>query len=267
MELGGRLGPIDVEYETYGVLSAAKDNVVLVAHALSGDAHAAGWDKNAESTGRLWRTRKPGWWDAIIGPGKAIDTRRYLRHLPQRSRQLLRHDRAFVHRPGALASPMGCAFPRSPSAIGFNCTRGCSMPSASSALSAVVGGSLGGQQALEMALRFPERVERAMVLAANARLSAQGLAFNAVGRYCILNDPRFAGGDYYGQEPPAAGLAAARMLAHITYLSDEGMHREVRPPVAGRDRRCPTTGFGMRVRGGELPGPPGPQLCRTLRRQ
>jgi homoserine O-acetyltransferase len=77
LELGGRLGPIDVEYETYGVLSERKDNVVFVAHALSGDAHAAGWDTNAQETGRLWRARKPGWWDAMIGPGKAIDTERF----------------------------------------------------------------------------------------------------------------------------------------------------------------------------------------------
>jgi homoserine O-acetyltransferase len=243
LELGGRLGPIDVEYETYGALSANKDNAVLVAHALSGDAHAAGWDKNAESSGRQWRSRKPGWWEAVIGPGKAIDTNRY-----------------FVICPNVLGScygttgpssvdpttgaPYGLRFPKVTvgdwvqlhglllDALGIERVR------------AIAGGSLGGQQALEMALRFPERVERAVVLAANARLSAQGLAFNAVGRYCILNDPGFAGGDYYGQALPASGLAAARMLAHITYLSDEGMHRKFGRRLQD-DRTVPDSGFGI----------------------
>jgi len=77
LELGGRIGPVDVEYETYGTLSPRKDNVIFIGHALSGDAHVAGWDKETESNGRSWRRRKPGWWDAVVGPGKAIDTQRY----------------------------------------------------------------------------------------------------------------------------------------------------------------------------------------------
>ena len=226
LELGGRMGPIDVEYETYGVLSARKDNVVFIAHALTGDAHAAGWDKDTEKNGRTWRQRKPGWWDAVVGPGKAVDTSRY-----------------FVICPNVLGScygttgpasvdprtgrPYGLHFPmvtvgdwvklhaRLLDALGITRVR------------AIVGGSIGGQQALEMALACPERVERVVVLASAARLSAQGVAFNAVGRYCILNDPNFADGDYYGHDKgPDAGLAAARMLAHITYLSDEGMHEK-----------------------------------------
>lgn len=243
LELGGRLGPIDVEYETYGVLSAAKDNVVLVAHALSGDAHAAGWDKNAESTGRLWRTRKPGWWEAIIGPGKAIDTNRYFVICPNVLGSCYGTTGPSSIDP-ATGKPYGLRFPKVTvgdwvqlhglllDALGIE------------RVSAIVGGSLGGQQALEMALRFPDRVERAVVLAANARLSAQGLAFNAVGRYCILNDPNFAGGDYYGHDLPGSGLAAARMLAHITYLSDEGMHRKFGRRLQG-DRPAPDGGFGI----------------------
>lgn len=243
LELGGRLGPIDVEYETYGILSEGKDNVVFVAHALSGDAHAAGWDTNAQDTGRLWRARKPGWWDAIIGPGKAIDTERF-----------------FVICPNVLGScygttgpssideasgaPFGLRFPKV--TIGDWAELHARLLDALGIerLYAVVGGSVGGQQALEMALRFPERVERTLVMAAGARLSAQGLSFNAVGRTCILNDPNFANGDYYGKDPPAAGLASARMLAHITYLSDEGMQQKFgRRLEAGTS--APGGGFGV----------------------
>jgi homoserine O-acetyltransferase len=243
LELGGRLGPIDVEYEAYGTLSSNKDNVVLVAHALSGDAHAAGWDKNAQLTKRLWRTRKPGWWDATIGPGKAIDTNRF-----------------FVVCPNVLGSCYGTTGPSSINPATGK-TYGLRFPKVTvgdwvqlhrlllhrlgiERLYAVVGGSVGGQQALEMALRFPDKVERLVVLATGARLSAQGLAFNAVGRHCILGDSNFNGGDYYGGRQPLSGLAAARMLAHITYLSDRSMHhkfgRRVRGERAGAER-----GFGV----------------------
>jgi homoserine O-acetyltransferase len=243
LELGGRLGPIDVEYETYGILSERKDNVVFVAHALSGDAHAAGWDRDALATGRTWRTRKPGWWDAVIGPGKAIDTERF-----------------FVICPNVLGSCYGTTGPSSidpttgtPYALRFpKVTIGDWAAVHARLLDtlgierlyAVVGGSVGGQQALEMALRFPERIERAIVMAAGARLSAQGLSFNAVGRTCILGDANFANGDYYGKELPAVGLASARMLAHITYLSDEGMQQKFgRRLEAGT--LAPSDGFGV----------------------
>lgn len=246
LELGGRLGPIDVEYETYGILSERKDNVVFVAHALSGDAHAAGWDTDAQSTGRLWRTHKPGWWDAMIGPGRAIDT-----------------DRFFVVCPNVLGSCYGTTGPSSinPTSPTSGTPYGLRFPKVTigdwaelharlldtlgiDRAYAVVGGSVGGQQALEMALRFPERIERTIIIAAGARLSAQGLSFNAVGRTCILNDPHFLGGDYYGKQPPAAGLASARMLAHITYLSDEGMQKKFgRRLEAGI--LAPGDGFGV----------------------
>jgi homoserine O-acetyltransferase len=226
LELGGSVGPIDVEYETYGTLSPRKDNVVFITHALSGDAHVAGWDKDTDKNGRAWRKRKPGWWDAMVGPGKAIDTKRFFVICPN-----VLGSCYGTTGPGAVdvktGKPYGLAFPmvtvgdwvglhgRLLDALGIK------------RVHAVVGGSLGGQQALEMALAFPDRVERTVILAASSRLSAQGLAFNAVARYCILNDPNFAGGDYYDKSAgPDNGLAAARMLAHITYLSDEGMHEK-----------------------------------------
>lgn len=225
LELGGQLSPIDVEYETYGTLAPRKDNVVFIAHALSGDAHVAGWDSDAEKSGRTWRLRKPGWWDAIVGPGKAVDTSRY-----------------FVICPNVLGSCYGTTGPSStdpktgkPYGLNFPMVTVGDWVHLHARLldalgiarvAAVIGGSLGGQQALEMALAYPDRVERVVILASAARLSTQGLAYNAVGRYCILNDPKFLGGDYYETGGPDAGLAAARMLAHITYLSDEGMHEK-----------------------------------------
>ncbi|MGD0835411.1 MAG: homoserine O-acetyltransferase [Polyangia bacterium] len=225
LELGGQIGPVTVEYESYGSLSPRKDNVIFIAHALSGDAHVAGWDQDTARNGRAWRQRKPGWWDAIVGPGKAIDTQRY-----------------FVICPNVLGSCYGTTGPSS-LAPATGKPYGLTFPMVTvgdwarlhamlldalgiTRVAAVVGGSLGGLQALEMGMAFPDRVERIVVLAAAARLSAQGVAFNAVGRYCILKDPNFNGGNYYSGNGPDAGLAAARMLAHITYLSDEGMHEK-----------------------------------------
>lgn len=242
--LGGTsLASLVLEYEAYGTLAPTRDNVVLVCHALSGDAHVAGWDRHADAAGRGWRTAKPGWWDAMIGPGKPIDTNRYFV--------------LCVNVPGscygstgpasidpATGTPYGLRFPvvtvqdwvRSQAtlldALGIE------------RLHAVVGGSLGGQQAIEWALAYPERVGMALVLAAAPRLSAQGLGFNAVGRYAILNDPAFHGGDYYDVgTSPATGLAAARMLAHITYLSDKGMHEKFGRRL--QDKAEPQFGFGV----------------------
>jgi homoserine O-acetyltransferase len=219
-------------------LSAAKDNAVLITHALSGDAHVAGWDKNAEAAGRIWRARKPGWWDSVIGPGKPIDTKKY-----------------FVICANFLGSCYGSTGPSSinpatdkPYALNFPLVTVSDWVKTQAQLLdrlgiprllAVLGGSIGGQQALEWALAYPERVEKCMVLAASARLSAQGLAFNAVGRFSIMSDPGFNWGEYYGTRGPQAGLAAARMLAHITYLSEEGMHEKF-----GRRANKGKEGFG-----------------------
>lgn len=242
LDSGESVGPVDVEYETYGTLSPAKDNVVLIAHALSGDAHVAGWDKNAEATGRIWRTRKPGWWDPIVGPGKAIDTNRFFVICSNLLGSCYGTTGPSSTNP-TTGKPYGLAFPvvtvgdwvrlqaRLLDALGIE------------RIHAVVGGSLGGQQALEWALAFPERVTKSIVLAASARLSAQGIAFNAVGRYSIMNDPDFRGGDYYGNGGPNRGLAAARMLAHITYLSDQSMHEKFGRRLRDKDR--PDFGFGV----------------------
>lgn len=225
LRLGGKLGPVDVEYETYGKLSPARDNAVLVLHALSGDAHVAGWDPNWEKTGRVWRARKPGWWDEIVGPGKAIDTSRFYVICSN-----------FVGScygttgPSSIdprtGKPYGLRFPMVTVGDWVRVQALLLDRLGIKRLHAVVGGSLGGQQAIEWALAYPGRVERCAVLAASARLSAQGLAFNAVGRHAILQDSNFRNGDYYEGPAPSSGLAAARMLAHITYLSDQSMHEK-----------------------------------------
>ncbi|MDR3078235.1 MAG: homoserine O-acetyltransferase [Planctomycetota bacterium] len=257
LECGAELTEVEVEYEAYGRLSPDRDNVILVEHALSGDAHAAGWDRQAGeetvsgrfkarregySPPRGYRHRKPGWWDTMIGPGKPIDTGRF-----------------FVVCSNVLGSCYGTTGPASvnpatgePYALSFPVVtvedwvrlQALLLDSLGvDRLYAVIGGSLGGQQALEWALRYPERVEKAIILAASPKLSVQGVAFNAVARYSIMNDPNFNGGGYYRLAPPEHGLAAARMLAHITYLSNEGMNLKFGRRLRNKDK--PDFGFDV----------------------
>ncbi|MBF0170228.1 MAG: homoserine O-acetyltransferase [Nitrospinae bacterium] len=224
LEVGGTLGPVDLEYETYGRLSRKKDNVILVCHALSGDAHAAGWDAEAKNNGgRSWRANHPGWWDTVIGPGKALDTDRYFVICVNYLGSCYGTTGPSSVNP-ATGKPYGASFPMVTVGDWVRSQAELLDRLGVEKLVTVVGGSLGGQQAIEWGLRYPDRTASIMVLAASPRLSAQGLGFNAVGRYCIMNDPAYAGGAYYDGPAPASGLAAARMLAHITYLSEEGMH-------------------------------------------
>ena len=215
LECGQKLGPITLAYETYGTLSPQRDNAVLIVHALSGDAHIAGYHTPQD--------RKPGWWDLVIGPGKAFDTTKY-----------------FVICSNILGGCKGSTGPSSlhpatgrPYGPAFPMVTISDMVRAQSLLMdhlgirrllTVVGGSMGGFQVLEWAVRYPDRVASAIPIATSARLSAQGIAFNEVGRQAIMADPNWLGGDYYGRAVPRAGLAIARMIGHITYLSDEQMH-------------------------------------------
>ncbi|MGH7201924.1 MAG: homoserine O-acetyltransferase family protein, partial [Planctomycetaceae bacterium] len=208
---GRKIGPISVAYETYGELSPERDNAVFICHALTGDAHAAGRHSADD--------KKPGWWDEFVGPGKGLDTGRY-----------------FVICANVLGGCRGTTGPRSldpqtgkPFASDFPVITVGDIIEVHSALArrlgierllAVIGGSLGGMQVLEWAARFPDQIAGAIVLASAANLSAQGIAFNAVGRRAIYVDPNFEGGNYYDKEGPRYGLALARMLAHITYLSE-----------------------------------------------
>jgi homoserine O-acetyltransferase len=213
LELGGSLPEVTVAYETYGRLSPDRDNAVLICHAISGDSHVARHDEGDD----------PGWWDIVVGPGKSIDT-----------------DRCFVICPNVLG---GCRGTTGPNATNPDTGKpyGTSFPVITvgdmvevqrrlmeelgiKRLLAVVGGSLGGHMTLTWATRFPDRLSGAVVVAASARLTSQALAFDVVGRNAILQDAAYQAGRYYENgKRPSVGLAIARMLGHITYLSREAM--------------------------------------------
>lgn len=225
LDCGATIAPVEVEYELYGELNGRRDNVILILHALSGDAHAAGWDSRAEELSRPWRKGRPGWWDEMIGPGKAFDTRRYCVLCANVLGSCYGTTGPSSPDP-ATAHPYGLRFPVVTVGDWVRLQERLVTHLGIGRLWAVAGGSLGGQQALEWTLAYPGRVGKAIILASAARLSDQGLAFNAVGRHAIASDPAFAGGDYYGGPAPDRGLAIARMLGHITYLSEVSMRRK-----------------------------------------
>ncbi len=222
LEAGGSLSPVELEYETYGELSPERDNAILVCHALTGDAHAAGWDKDPQGYLRSYRRQKPGWWDEVIGPGKAIDTRTYFVVCVNVVGSCYGSTGPMSLNP-ATGRPYGLSFPVVTVGDWAKIQMMMMDYLGIEEIYAVIGGSVGGQQALEIALGWPERVKRLIVLSAGYRITAQGLAFNSVARHCIATDPHFNGGDYYDGPKPLMGLAAARMMAHITYLSEESM--------------------------------------------
>ncbi len=212
LESGATLAPITLAYETYGSLNRARNNVVLVMHALSGDAHVAGRHHASD--------RKPGWWDSMIGPGKAFDTDRY-----------------FVLCANVIG---GCQGSTGPSSIEPRTGRRYNLRFPVITISdmvnaqirlldhlgieqvmAVIGGSMGGMQVLDFAVRHPDRTRLAVALATTARSSAQAIAWSTIGRRAIMSDPLWRGGDYHPNTPPADGLAIARMIGHMTYLSEE----------------------------------------------
>ncbi len=218
LEAGVHLGPLTVAYETYGKLSPGKDNVVLILHALSGDAHAAGVTEN----GRV------GWWDQMIGPGKGIDTDKHFVICSN----CLGGCKGTTGPPSLNPStekPYGRSFPRITISDMVNIQAMLMERLGVRRLHSVVGGSMGGMQALDWACRFPEKVRSAVVIAATARLSPQGIAFNWVGRNAIYSDPVSACGAPEVNSDSVRmgrGLAVARMIGHITYLSEEIMERK-----------------------------------------
>jgi homoserine O-acetyltransferase/O-succinyltransferase len=225
LDSGATIAPVDVAYETYGALNDSKSNAILVLHAFSGDAHAAGISPESG---------KPGWWDNMIGPGKAFDTNQY-----------------FVICSNVLG---GCRGTTGPASVdpATGCPYAMTFPVITIGdmvrlqkmlidwfgiprLLSVTGGSMGGMQALEWAVAYPDRVVSAIPVASTTRHSAQQIAFNEVGRQAIMADPDWNEGNYYGKQPPGRGLSVARMVGHITYMSDDSMREK----------------FGRRLRGKE----------------
>lgn len=213
LESGEKLGPVTVAYEAYGELNKEKSNAVLITHAFSGDAHVAGYHKGED---------KPGWWDSMVGPGRAFDTEKY-----------------YVICSNVLG---GCSGTTGPSSINPETGKpyGLDFPLISindmvkvqekliehfniEKLLTVVGGSMGGMQALSWLINYPDKIKSAIIIASAIKHSPQQIAFDEVGRVAIISDPAWNDGDYYGKETPANGLALARMVGHITYMSDKSM--------------------------------------------
>jgi homoserine O-acetyltransferase len=216
-ECGQSIPGFTLRYETYGRLNERRDNAIFVCHALSGDHHAAGIHS--------LRDRKTGWWNNIIGPGKALDTTKY-----------------FVICSNCLG---GCQGSTGPMSVDPTTGRayGMTFPALTirdmvradkrlldhlgvTRLHAAIGGSMGGMRVLQFGIEYPEFIERMLPMATTARENAQAIAFNAVGREAIIQDPEWHGGDYASGGGPRVGLAIARMMAHITYVSDQSMDRK-----------------------------------------
>lgn len=234
LECGVTLNGFELVYETYGQLNAARDNAVLICHALSGDHHAAGYHTPED--------RRPGWWDNCIGPGRPVDTNRFFVVCPNNLGGCAGSTGPLSVNP-ATGRPYGPDFPivtvrdwvesqaRLADALGIE------------RWAAVLGGSLGGMQALQWAVDFPDRVRHAAVIAAAPKLSTQNIAFNEVARHAIRSDANFHGGRYYEHGVvPEHGLMLARMLGHITYLSDDVLMSRF-----GRELRDGKLGFGYDV--------------------
>ena len=216
LESGKKLGPVTIAYETYGELNESRDNAVMVLHALSGDAHAAGFPKE---------DKKPGWWNDMIGPGKAFDTEKY-----------------FIICSNVIGGCKGSTGPSSlnektgkPYGLDFPIITISDMVNAQKylldhlgidKLLCVVGGSMGGMQVLQWVASYPERILSAIPIATALKHSPQQIALNEVGRQAVMSDPDWRGGDYYGRSQPERGLALARMIGHITYMSDESMENK-----------------------------------------
>jgi homoserine O-acetyltransferase/O-succinyltransferase len=229
LDCGRELHPVRIAYETYGELSPARDNAILVCHALSGDAHAAGFSTEAAAQStrdgfgaddRDGETGKSlGWWDGMIGPGKAFDTDRYF----VISTNLLGGCRGTTgpsSRDPATGRPYGTDFPVITVADMVRAERAFLDVLGVERLAAVAGGSLGGMQAFEWAITFPDEVDAVVAIASTHALHPQGIAWNAIAREAIMRDPAWQQGHYYGTgKAPNAGMGVARMIGHITYLS------------------------------------------------
>lgn len=226
LKSGVKLGPITLAYETYGQLNADKSNAILIFHALTGDAHAAGWHKDAKA---------PGWWDSMIGPGKAFDTDKY-----------------FVICSNVIGGCKGSTGPSSinpatgkPYGMGFPVITIEDMVVTQKylidhlgikKLLCAAGGSMGGLMALEWSVRFPESLQSAILIATNYKHTAQQIALHEVARQAIMADPNWNKGDYYGKDLPAQGMSVSRMIGHITYMSERSMEEKFGRKLQGKEK-------------------------------
>lgn len=227
LDCGLDLGPYQIAYTTYGKLNADKSNAVLVCHALTGDQHVA----NVNPI-----TGKPGWWTTMIGPGKVIDTDRFFVICSNVLGGCLGSSGPKEINP-ATAKPYGLQFPVITIRDMVNAQAMLLDHLGIQQLFCVIGGSMGGMQVLQWAASYPERVFAAIPIACAAKHSAQNIAFHEVGRQAIYADPQWQKGDYFEQNTiPRAGLAVARMAAHITYLSEAALHRKFGRNLQNRER-------------------------------
>ena len=216
LKSGEKIAPVTVVYEVYGQLNEDKSNAVLILHAFTGDAHAAFYHEGSE---------KPGWWDDMIGPGKAFDTDKYCII----SSNVLGSCKGTTG-PSSIdpktGKPFGLTFPVITIEDMVDVQKCLLDHLGIKKLLSCAGGSMGGMQAVTWAVRYPERVHSAIVIAACHRHTAQQIAFHEVGRQAVTADPDWKGGNYYGHSLPARGLAVARMVGHITYMSWTSMEKK-----------------------------------------
>ena len=226
LESGAILSPVEVAFETYGSLNSTRTNAILILHAFSGDAHAAGIGRESG---------KPGWWDSMIGPAKAFDTDQYFIICSN----VLGGCQGTTG-PGSVnpetGHPYGMSFPVITIGDMVKLQKMLVDSLGISKLLAVAGGSMGGMQALQWAAAYPKMVRSVIPIATTARHSAQQIAFNEVARQSIMADPDWTGGDYYDKQVPARGLAIARMVGHITYMSDESMREKFGRRLRDKDK-------------------------------
>ena len=234
LECGKTLEQYDIAYETYGELNAERSNAVLICHALSGDQHAAGYYSMDD--------RKPGWWDSAIGPGKAIDTRHFFVVSLNNLGGCKGSTGPNTKKPGS-DKYWGPDFPIITVRDWVNSQQRLMKSLGLDSWCAVIGGSLGGMQVMQWSIEYPEQIKHALVIAAAPKLSAQNIAFNEVARQAIQSDPDFNEGHYLEHNSiPRRGLMLARMLGHITYLSDNAMREKF-----GRELREGKLSFGFDV--------------------
>jgi homoserine O-acetyltransferase len=233
---GHKLGPVTVAYETYGTLAPERDNVIFVCHALTGDAHVAGHHGDPE---------RVGWWDTMVGPGKPLDTDRFFVVCPNLLGGCQGSTGPSSENP-ETGKPYGLDFPMLQMSDFVTVHRRLLAHLGIDRVLAAVGGSLGGMQVLQWAIDAPDQLDTAVIIAASSRLTAQNIAFSAVAREAIMRDPGFRDGEYVATEhAPQLGLAIARMMAHITYLSEEAMSEKFGRRLQGEEPAGRRMGLGI----------------------